>query len=35
MQGGILLSQTLRRADPLRDSFDAALTQLESFATDH
>ncbi|MDX6253629.1 MAG: TetR/AcrR family transcriptional regulator, transcriptional repressor for nem operon [Kribbellaceae bacterium] len=35
MQGGILLSQTLRRAAPLRDSFDAALTQLESFATDH
>jgi AcrR family transcriptional regulator len=32
MQGGVLLSQTLRRADPLRDSLDAALARLESFA---
>ncbi|MGW1343258.1 TetR/AcrR family transcriptional regulator [Kribbella sp. NPDC002412] len=33
MQGGVLLSQTLRRPAPLRDSLDAALAQLESFAT--
>ncbi|TDD27145.1 TetR family transcriptional regulator [Kribbella turkmenica] len=32
MQGGVLLSQTLRRPAPLRDSLNAALTQLESFA---
>jgi len=32
MQGGVLLSQTLRRPEPLRDSLDAALAQLESFA---
>jgi TetR/AcrR family transcriptional repressor of nem operon len=32
MQGGVLVSQTLRRADPLRDSLDAALARLESFA---
>ncbi|MFI7066070.1 TetR/AcrR family transcriptional regulator [Kribbella sp. NPDC050124] len=33
MQGGVLLSQTLRRSGPLRDSLDAALAQLESFAS--
>jgi TetR/AcrR family transcriptional repressor of nem operon len=32
MQGGVLLSQTLRRPDPLRDSLTAALTTLESYA---
>jgi TetR/AcrR family transcriptional repressor of nem operon len=32
LQGGLLLSQTLRRADPLRNSLDAALTYLGSFA---
>jgi AcrR family transcriptional regulator len=32
MQGGVLLAQTLRRADPLRDSLDAALARLESYA---
>ena len=32
MQGGVLLSQTLRRPDPLRDSLDAALARLVSFA---
>jgi hypothetical protein len=32
MQGGLLLSQTLRRAAPLRDSLDAAMAHLESFA---
>ncbi len=32
MQGGVLLAQTLRRPDPLRDSLDAALSHLESFA---
>ncbi|MFG1814452.1 TetR/AcrR family transcriptional regulator [Kribbella sp. NPDC049174] len=32
MQGGVLLSQTLRRPEPLRDSLDAALARLESFA---
>jgi TetR/AcrR family transcriptional repressor of nem operon len=33
MQGGILLSQTLRRAAPLRDSLDAALAHLNTFAS--
>ncbi len=32
MQGGVLLAQTLRRPEPLRDSLDAALSHLESFA---
>jgi TetR/AcrR family transcriptional regulator, transcriptional repressor for nem operon len=32
MQGGVLLSQILRRPEPLRDALDAALTRLESFA---
>jgi TetR/AcrR family transcriptional repressor of nem operon len=32
LQGGLLLSQTLRRADPLRNSLDAALTYVGSFA---
>ena len=32
MQGGVLLAQTLRRPEPLRDSLDAALNHLESFA---
>jgi TetR/AcrR family transcriptional regulator, transcriptional repressor for nem operon len=32
MQGGVLLSQTLRRPEPLRDALDAALARLESFA---
>jgi TetR/AcrR family transcriptional regulator, transcriptional repressor for nem operon len=32
LQGGLLLSQTLRRADPLRNSLDAALTYLGSYA---
>ncbi len=32
VQGGTLLSQTLRRAEPLRDALDAALTHVESFA---
>lgn len=32
LQGGLLLSQTLRRPDPLRNSLDAALTYLGSFA---
>ncbi|HET6988409.1 MAG TPA: TetR/AcrR family transcriptional regulator [Kribbella sp.] len=31
MQGGVLLTQTLRRPAPLRDSLDAALATLESF----
>jgi hypothetical protein len=34
MQGGVLLSQTLRRPEPLRDSLDAALIRLESFAVE-
>jgi TetR/AcrR family transcriptional regulator, transcriptional repressor for nem operon len=32
MQGGVLLAQTLRRPEPLRDSLDAALRHLESFS---
>ncbi|TDU84161.1 TetR family transcriptional regulator [Kribbella voronezhensis] len=32
LQGGLLLSQTLRRADPLRNSLDAALAYLGSYA---
>jgi len=32
LQGGLLLSQTLRRVEPLRNSLDAALTYLGSFA---
>lgn len=32
MQGGILLSQTLRRPQPLRDALDGALAHVESFA---
>ncbi|MEV0803415.1 TetR family transcriptional regulator C-terminal domain-containing protein [Kribbella sp. NPDC050281] len=32
MQGGVLLAQTLRRVEPLRDSLDAALARLESYA---
>jgi TetR/AcrR family transcriptional repressor of nem operon len=32
MQGGVLLAQTLRRSEPLRDSLDAALSHLESFS---
>lgn len=32
LQGGLLLAQTLRRADPLRDSLQAAVAHLESFA---
>lgn len=32
MQGGVLLAQTLRRPEPLRDSLDAALARLESYA---
>jgi AcrR family transcriptional regulator len=32
MQGGVLLSQTLRRPEPLQDSLNAALARLESFA---
>ena len=32
MQGGVLLSQTLRRPEPLSDSLTAALATLESYA---
>jgi TetR/AcrR family transcriptional regulator, transcriptional repressor for nem operon len=32
LQGGLLLAQTLRRVDPLRDSLQAAVAHLESFA---
>ena len=32
LQGGLLLSQTLRRAEPLRDSLRAAVAHLETFA---
>jgi AcrR family transcriptional regulator len=32
LQGGLLLSQTLRRADPLRNSLAAALANLGSYA---
>lgn len=33
MQGGVLLTQTLRRPEPLRDSLNAALATLESFSS--
>ncbi|MFG1706028.1 TetR/AcrR family transcriptional regulator [Nonomuraea sp. M3C6] len=33
MQGGLLLSQTLRRVEPLRDSLNAAIAHVESLAT--
>ncbi|MEV6850194.1 TetR/AcrR family transcriptional regulator [Actinoplanes sp. NPDC051411] len=32
MQGGLLLTQTLRRPDPLRNALDAAITHVETFA---
>lgn len=32
LQGGLLLAQTLRRADPLRDSLQAAVAHLKTFA---
>ena len=32
MQGGVLLTQTLRRPEPLRDSLTTALATLESYA---
>jgi AcrR family transcriptional regulator len=32
LQGGLLLTQTLRRVDPLRNSLNAALTYLGSYA---
>jgi len=32
LQGGLLLAQTLRRAEPLRDSLHAAVAYLETFA---
>ena len=32
LQGGLLLAQTLRRAGPLRDSLQAAVAHLETFA---
>ena len=35
MQGGILLTQTLRRPGPLRDSLNAALATLESFSSQY
>lgn len=34
MQGGILLSQTLRRVQPLRDALSEAVARVESFAAD-
>ncbi|GII30541.1 TetR/AcrR family transcriptional regulator [Planotetraspora mira] len=34
MQGGMLLAQTLRRIDPLRDALNAAVSYLETFATE-
>jgi hypothetical protein len=34
LQGGLLLAQTLRRVDPLRDSLQAAVAHLETFAAD-
>ncbi|SNT19828.1 transcriptional regulator, TetR family [Streptosporangium subroseum] len=34
LQGGMLLAQTLRRIEPLRDALDAAVTHVESFAAD-
>jgi AcrR family transcriptional regulator len=32
LQGGLLLAQTLRRPDPLRDSLQAAVAHLKTFA---
>ena len=32
LRGGLLLAQTLRRAEPLRDSLRAAVAHLETFA---
>lgn len=32
MQGGMLLAQTFRRVEPLRDSLDGAVSYLETFA---
>jgi TetR/AcrR family transcriptional repressor of nem operon len=32
LQGGLLLAQTLRRVDPLRDSLQAAVAHLETFS---
>ena len=32
LQGGLLLAQTLRRAEPLRDSLQAAIAHLKTFA---
>jgi TetR/AcrR family transcriptional regulator, transcriptional repressor for nem operon len=32
LQGGLLLAPTLRRADPLRDSLQAAVAHLKTFA---
>lgn len=34
MQGGMLLTQTLRQAAPLREALDAAVAHIESFAAD-
>jgi TetR/AcrR family transcriptional repressor of nem operon len=34
MQGGMLLTQTLRRPEPLRDALDAILSHVESLATE-
>ena len=35
MQGGVLLTQTLRRPGPLRDSLKAALATLDSFSSQY
>ncbi len=35
MQGGALLTQTLRRPEPLRDSLNAALVTLDSFSSQY
>jgi AcrR family transcriptional regulator len=35
MQGGLLLTQTLRRPGPLRDSLSAALATLDSFSSQY
>ncbi|MGY4772870.1 TetR/AcrR family transcriptional regulator (plasmid) [Kribbella sp. CWNU-51] len=35
MQGGVLLTQTLRRPAPLRDSLNAALATLDSFSSQY
>ena len=35
MQGGVLLTQTLRRPEPLRDSLNAALVTLDSFSSQY